>query len=97
MVNQCTVKSFKLFEKMFNMSFTVLDMTTASRRCLHSSMLLLIKMPATVCSTQPPKQVSVGQRSQIGDATLFINYVIMRHHKHVHRIVNCIEQLIVNK
>jgi len=37
-----------------------LFLTTASRRCLHSSMLLLIKISATVCFAQPPKHVSVG-------------------------------------
>jgi len=62
---------------------------------------LVNKMSATVCSSQPLslKQVSVGQRSQTGVASkfiLFINYVIIRHHRHVRRIDNCIEQLIVN-
>ena len=58
---------------------------------------LVNKMSATVCSTHPPKQVSVGQRSQTGVASkLFINYIIIRHHKHVHRIVNYTKQPIVN-
>jgi len=67
MVNQCTVKSFQLFEKTFNMSSIVLD---NSFKTLSPSIDALInKMSATVCSTQPPKQVSVGQRSQTGVAS----------------------------
>jgi len=64
-------------------------------------MLLLIKISATVCFAQPPKQVSVGQ--YILKLALQVNFVyqlglvIIRHHKHVHRIVNCIEQLTVIK
>jgi len=42
MVNQCTVKSFKLFDKMFNMFSIVLD--NSFKRCLHSSILLLINV-----------------------------------------------------
>jgi len=58
---------------------------------------LVNKMSETVCSTQPPQQVSVGQRSQISIASkLFINFVSMCHHKNAHRIGSCIEQLIVN-
>ena len=53
-------------------------------------------MSVTVCSIQPPKQVSVVQ--YVLKLALQVNFVYqLRHHKHVHRIVNCIEQLCIEQ
>jgi len=76
---------------MFNMSSIVLDNSFKTSPFIDA---LVNKMSATDCFIQPLKQVSVGRRSQTGVASKFVYQ--LRHHRHVHRIDNCIEQLIVN-